>query len=72
MLKKDIIDIKNDDEFLVSYHAKKHNKQITRKAVWTNKCKLTDTYLIYFDLMQNNYRCASKPFYITAKVDLPQ
>ena len=53
----------------------KRTRQITRKAQWTDKCrivrdKLSDKirYMTYYDLSQNGYRCATGQIWITAGV----
>jgi len=60
--------------FTIQYFAKKHDKIITRKAKWTEGCyfsnRLTDgvPYVRYFDIMQNDIRCATsekQPFAIS-------
>ena len=50
--------------FRVRYYAKKHEKTITRKAQWDEKCKEEISkkgipYMIYFDVDADNYRCAT-------------
>ena len=75
-----------DKTFYITYFATTHNgverkklkdgkrtRQITRKAQWTDKCrivrdKLTDKirYMTYYDLNQNGYRCATGQIWITA------
>ena len=54
----------------------KTTRQITRKAKWDNKCKVVRDqitnklrYMTYFDLTQNNYRCATGKIWITGGVE---
>ena len=54
----------------------KSTRQITRKAKWDNKCKVVRDkitnklrYMTYFDLTQNNYRCATGKIWITGGVE---
>ena len=56
--------------FRVRYYAKKHEKTITRKAQWNEKCKEEISkkgipYMIYFDVDANGIRCASKSWKIS-------
>ena len=50
--------------FRVRYYAKKHEKTITRKAQWNEKCKEEISkkgipYMIYFDVDADGYRTAT-------------
>ena len=74
--------------FYITYFARTHNgeerkklkdgkrtRQITRKAQWTDKCrivrdKISDKirYMTYYDLSQQGYRCATGQIWITAGV----
>ena len=54
----------------------KTTRQITRKAKWDNKFKVVRDkitnklrYMTYFDLTQNNYRCATGKIWITGGVE---
>ena len=56
--------------FTVRYYAKKHEKTITRKAQWDEKCKEEISkkgipYMIYFDVDADGIRCASKSWKIS-------
>ena len=51
----------------------KRTRQITRKAQWTDKCrivrdKISDKirYMTYYDLSQQGYRCATGQIWITS------
>ena len=57
--------------FTIQYYAKKHDKTITRKAQWDKQCfegihkTKGYSYLKYFDVDANGYRCASKSWKIS-------
>ena len=61
--------------FTIQYYAKKYDfKKITRQAKWTEGCYFSNRktdgvpYVRYFDVMQNDIRCATsehKPFEIS-------
>jgi hypothetical protein len=77
--------LKNGSKFIVSYRPFTHKgevrkllkngkttRQITRRAIWDNKCKIvrdkiTDKirYMTYRDLDANGYRCATGQIWIT-------
>jgi|TARA_R100000005_G_C4835872_1_gene109878 hypothetical protein len=75
-------------KFIITYRPNTHNgvarpklkngkdtRQITRRAQWTDKCrivrdKLTEKirYITYYDLDQQGYRCAVGKVWITGQV----
>ncbi len=77
------------NEFMITYRPNTHNgelrkklkdnkrtRTITRRAKWTDKCRIvrdqiTDKikYMTYYDLDQNGYRCAVGSVMITADVN---
>ncbi len=83
---KDSIGVGN--KFIITYRPMTHNgqarpklkngkdtRQITRRAQWTDKCrivrdKITDKirYMTYYDLDQQGYRCAVGQIMITGEV----
>ena len=59
--------LKEGTFFMITYKAKKHDQQITRRGKWDNKCRINHDkgYMIYFDRDRANYRCATTPCYIS-------
>ena len=56
-----------NDKFTIGYFAKKHNKRIFRKGMWTNLSrewisKKGDKLLTYYDLDNQGYRTAQAPY----------
>jgi hypothetical protein len=83
---KDNIGIGN--KFIITYRPNTHNgvarpklkngkdtRQITRRAQWTDKCRIVRDkisnkikYITYYDLDQQGYRCAVGKVWITSEV----
>ena len=83
---KDSIGIGN--KFIITYRPNTHNgearpklkdgkrtRQITRRAQWTDKCRIVRDkisnkikYITYYDLDQQGYRCAVGKVWITSEV----
>jgi hypothetical protein len=75
-------------KFIITYRPNTHNgevrpklkdnkrtRQLTRRAQWTDKCRIvrdrmTDKikYMTYYDLDQQGYRCAVGKVWITSEV----
>jgi hypothetical protein len=56
--------MKNNEQFKITYWAKKHKKHITRNAVWTNLCRKFNSKdnvpcITYYDLDSQGYRTAT-------------
>jgi hypothetical protein len=57
--------------FTIQYYAKKHNKTITRRGLWTEECEYSNhkvhgfPYFKYFDVDADGIRCASKSWKIS-------
>ena len=85
-MEKDNIGIGN--KFIIAYRPNTHNgearpklkdgkrtRQITRRAQWTDKCRIVRDkisnkikYITYYDLDQGGYRCAVCKVWITSEV----
>jgi len=69
MKEKQQFDIGN--YFTIQYYAKKHNKTITRRGLWTEECEYANhkvhgfPYFKYFDVDADGIRCASKSWKIS-------
>ena len=74
-------------KFIITYRPNTHNgearpklkdnkrtRQLTRRAQWTDKCKVVKDlagkirYITYYDLDQLGYRCAVGKVWITSEV----
>ena len=74
-------------KFIITYRPNTHNgearpklkdnkrtRQLTRRAQWTEKCKVVKDlagkirYITYYDLDQLGYRCAVGKMWITSEV----
>ena len=75
-------------KFIITYRPMTHNgearpklkdgkttRQITRRAQWTDKCRIVRDkvsnkirYITYYDLDQQGYRCAVGKVWITSEV----
>ena len=74
-------------KFIITYRPNTHNgearpklkdnkrtRQLTRRAQWTDKCKVVKDlnnkirYITYYDLDQLGYRCAAGKVWITSEV----
>jgi len=60
------------DEFRITYFAKKHDKTITRKGLWTEKCKewkskLNNKLITYWDVEQQGFRTCSNKYVISVR-----
>ena len=60
-----------NDKFTISYFAKKHNKRIFRKGLWTDLSrewvsKKGDKLLTYYDLTNQGYRTAKGKYTLIA------
>ena len=49
--------------FIITYYSASDKETITRNALWTDKCKYWTSkagrlLMTYFDVDQNDYRCA--------------
>ncbi len=60
------------DEFRITYFAKKHDKTITRKGVWTEKCKewvskANKKLITYWDMDAQGFRTCSSNYVISVR-----
>ena len=69
--RKDNMKLEINDKFTIGYFAKKHNKRIFRKGLWTDLSrewvsKKGDKLLTYYDLDNQGYRTAKGKYTLIA------